>query len=323
MLNYLKKNCHLYLLFLVLFVTNGCAYHNIEKLKSIPKSKNQFSQALSEHYLDFALYEMNEMHDEIDAAYFAEEGIKARKNLFVTPELINNWDIDDQYIVTAKAKRQELISLLKTDRAAQFPILSAKTQLGFDCWLEQLEESWQKDHIKICFDMMNSGLIVLANNINHNADIVKNINAKKSILLIENEIKEVRNIKEIEKVLDIDKKLKFEIYFSHNIYKLNEDIKNTIKTIQKNYKIKNNFIIEVIGHTDRSGSDNYNILLSKLRANEVKKYLLSLGINEKNITSYYFGESKPKIKTKDGVREESNRRVEIFINSNKNYLSEL
>ena len=315
MLNYFKKKCHFfYLLFLVILTINGCAYHSIEELKSTPKSNNQFSQALSESYLEFAIYEMNEMHDEIDATYFAKKGIKARKNLNINPELISNWNIDDKYLDIANIKRKELISALKTERAKQFPILSAKTQLGFDCWLEQLEEAWQTDHIQKCFDMMNSGLITLANHINHNTKIVEVIDSIQPIEEKVNDIEEVKNVKEIKNIEDIDKKLKFEIYFGHNIYKLDNKIRNTLKDIKNNYEITNNFLVEVIGHTDRSGSDEYNILLSKLRANEVKKYLLSLGINENNITSYYYGENKLKIITKDGIREKINRRVEIFIN---------
>ena len=258
------------------------------------------------------------MHDEIDATYFAKKGIKARKNLNINPELINNWNIDYKHIDIASIKRKELISVLKTERAKQFPILSAKTQLGFDCWLEQLEEEWQTDHIQKCFDMMNSGLITLANHINHNSKIVEVIDSVKPIEEKANYIEEVKNVKEIKKIENIDKKLKFEIYFGHNIYKLDDKIRNTLKNIKNNYEIANNFLIEVIGHTDRSGSDEYNILLSKLRANEVEKYLISLGIDNKNITSYYYGESRPKIVTADGVREKINRRVEIFLNDNKN-----
>ena len=67
MLNYLRKKCHINLLFLVILLSNGCAYHSIEKLKSTHNNNNQFSQALSDAYLEFALYEMNEMHDEIDS----------------------------------------------------------------------------------------------------------------------------------------------------------------------------------------------------------------------------------------------------------------
>jgi len=289
MLNYIRKKCHINLLFLVILLSNGCAYHSIEKLKSTPNNNNQFSQALSDAYLEFALYEMNEMHDEIDSSYFAEKGYKARIGQEVLPELINNWDIDIVFLDEVNNKRKELISTLNSNRAKDFPILSARTQLGFDCWLEQLEESWQKDHIKKCYDMMNTGLETLSqSNINHNRDIVE-----KTIL-------------------------KFEIYFAHNMYKLNNDIKYSIKKIYDNYIGTNNFTIEVIGHTDRSGSEQYNITLSKLRANSVKKYLKSLGIMEERISTFYFGEKKPKIITKDGIKEKINRRVEIFVNKSLN-----
>ena len=317
MLNYLRKKCHINLLFLVILLSNGCAYHSIEKLKSTPNNNNQFSQALSNAYLEFALYEMNEMHDEIDSSYFAEKGYKARIGQEVLPELINNWDIDIVFLDEVNNKRKELISTLNSNRAKDFPILSARTQLGFDCWLEQLEESWQKDHIKKCYDMMNTGLETLSqSNINHNRDIVeKTIIKKKNIKKV---ITEKEEIKEIKNIVNVDDKLKFEIYFAHNMYKLNNDIKYSIKKIYDNYIGTNNFTIEVIGHTDRSGSEQYNITLSKLRANSVKKYLKSLGIMEERISTFYFGEKKPKIITKDGIKEKINRRVEIFVDKSLN-----
>jgi len=317
MLNYLRKKCHINLLFLVILLSNGCAYHSIEKLKSTSNNNNQFSQALSNAYLEFALYEMNEMHDEIDSSYFAEKGYKARIGQEVLPELINNWDIDIVFLDEVNNKRKELISTLSSNRAKGFPILSARTQLGFDCWLEQLEESWQKDHIKKCYDMMNTGLETLSqSNINHNKDIVeKTIIKKKNIKKV---ITEKEEIKEIKNIVNVDDKLKFEIYFAHNMYKLNNDIKYSIKKIYDNYLGTNNFTIEVIGHTDRSGSEQYNITLSKLRANSVKKYLKSLGIMEERISTFYFGEKKPKIITKDGIKEKINRRVEIFVNKSLN-----
>jgi len=320
MLNYIRKKCHINLLFLVILLSNGCAYHSIEKLKSTPNNNNQFSQALSDAYLEFALYEMNEMHDEIDSSYFAEKGYKARIGQEVLPELINNWDIDIVFLDEVNNKRKELISTLSSNRAKGFPILSARTQLGFDCWLEQLEESWQKDHIKKCYDMMNTGLETLSqSNINHNKDIVeKTIIKKKNIKKVITEKEEIKEIKEIKNIVNVDDKLKFEIYFAHNMYKLNNDIKYSIKKIYDNYLGTNNFTIEVIGHTDRSGSEQYNITLSKLRANSVKKYLKSLGIMEERISTFYFGEKKPKIITKDGIKEKINRRVEIFVNKSLN-----
>jgi len=322
MLNYLLNKCYLNLLFLILFLINGCAYHNIEKLKSTPESNNQFSQALSEAYLEFALFEMNEMHDELDASYFAKKGIKARSNENVYPEMLNNWSIDNKHFDHINKKRLEITKILNSERAKNFPTLSARTQLGFDCWLEQLEEAWQINDIQKCYNMMNSSLITLKNpNINHNKAIVANTH--KNELAINNQDKEIKNIKEITKIENSEDKLKFEIYFEHDSYQLKQKTKNVINNIYNKYLFNKEILIEVIGHTDRSGSENYNIILSKLRANSVKKYLLSKGISEFNIGVYYFGEKKPKIATKDGVKEKINRRVEIFINNLSNHISEL
>ena len=142
MFNYLKINYHLYIVFIILLISNGCAYHNIEELKSMPKSNNQFSQALSDSYLEFALYEMNEMHDEIDAAYFAEKGIKARNNIQVTPELIYNWNIAEEYIPIAEEKRLELFPSLVPMRLSQLLPLQVCPLIIFFFWGSLPKEKW-------------------------------------------------------------------------------------------------------------------------------------------------------------------------------------
>jgi len=69
--------------------------------------------------------------------------------------------------------------------------------------------------------------------------------------------------------------------------------------------------IMLAGHTDRSGSDQYNMGLGQRRADSVKAYLAGHGIPEGVMTTQSFGESRPLVETADGVREPQNRRVEI------------
>ena len=76
-----------------------------------------------------------------------------------------------------------------------------------------------------------------------------------------------------------------------------------------------NTFFEIIGHTDTSGTKEYNLILSKLRANSVKQFLLKKGLSAFNISTFYYGETKPKIKTNDGVKELQNRRVEIYLDA--------
>ena len=66
--------------------------------------------------------------------------------------------------------------------------------------------------------------------------------------------------------------------------------------------------MRVEGHTDSSGSEDYNLDLSEKRAEAVKTALIQLGIDESRIESMGFGETQP-VSSDDAM----NRRVTIVI----------
>jgi len=67
----------------------------------------------------------------------------------------------------------------------------------------------------------------------------------------------------------------------------------------------------VIGHTDRSGPDSYNIPLSIERARAVASMLERAGISASSMRIEGRGETERKVETLDGERNPTNRRVEI------------
>lgn len=69
--------------------------------------------------------------------------------------------------------------------------------------------------------------------------------------------------------------------------------------------------ILLAGHTDRSGTDDYNLVLSQRRAVAVAKALNDRGIATRIIDQQAFGESEPAVPTQDGVALFANRRVQI------------
>ena len=79
-----------------------------------------------------------------------------------------------------------------------------------------------------------------------------------------------------------------------------------------------NWTIEIQGHTDDKGSDDYNLKLSQNRADAVKKYLISKGISADTITSKGFGESVPLVANDIDANREKNRRVEFKITKPNN-----
>lgn len=85
------------------------------------------------------------------------------------------------------------------------------------------------------------------------------------------------------------------------------------------FLIKNdNVKVELSSHTDSRGSDASNQKLSQARAQSCVEYLISKGINTKNIVAKGYGETKLVNRCKNGVKcsedeHQANRRTEIKI----------
>jgi outer membrane protein OmpA-like peptidoglycan-associated protein len=69
--------------------------------------------------------------------------------------------------------------------------------------------------------------------------------------------------------------------------------------------------VAIAGYTDLAGTQQYNLALSKRRAETVKTALVRDGVPAAAIDEKWFGKQNPRVPTADGVREPQNRRVEI------------
>lgn len=83
-----------------------------------------------------------------------------------------------------------------------------------------------------------------------------------------------------------------------------DKVATTLNQYEKTY-------IDVLGHTDSTGSDAYNQALSERRANSVAGYLTGRGVNQARIATKGYGESQPKASNLDEAGRAINRRVEI------------
>jgi len=71
--------------------------------------------------------------------------------------------------------------------------------------------------------------------------------------------------------------------------------------------------IEVVGHTDDGGDDDYNLNLSLSRAESVRDYLISKGLNPNQIGTVGMGENSPIASNNTEEGRAQNRRVEVFV----------
>lgn len=72
--------------------------------------------------------------------------------------------------------------------------------------------------------------------------------------------------------------------------------------------------VEIAGHTDTRGSFTYNLRLSQARAESVRRYLISKGVEPERLIAKGYGESQPIIKNaRTEAEHQQNRRVEFRI----------
>ncbi len=88
-----------------------------------------------------------------------------------------------------------------------------------------------------------------------------------------------------------------------------ERLDSNLKTLTANAKL---FIL-LGGHADERGTTRYNLDLSARRAENIKKYLVSKGIDPKRITIYAYGKDHPAKKEHNESAWEYNRRVDVMV----------
>jgi outer membrane protein OmpA-like peptidoglycan-associated protein len=102
-------------------------------------------------------------------------------------------------------------------------------------------------------------------------------------------------------------------YFLNDSTELTAESKSHIPEVLSLINKREFYEISIIGHTDTTGSDEYNMRLSSARAESVRETLLSGGLRSDRIELRYHGKRDPIIPTGDNVREPRNRRVEVIV----------
>jgi len=103
------------------------------------------------------------------------------------------------------------------------------------------------------------------------------------------------------------------ITFALNSSDLNAQFFNALDGVSMVLKEYDKTVIEVAGHTDSSGSDQYNQTLSERRAQAVAGYLSSHGVKTQRLMTIGAGEGHPVAANDTEQGRSQNRRVELTI----------
>lgn len=106
------------------------------------------------------------------------------------------------------------------------------------------------------------------------------------------------------------------ILFELNSSELSAASKQEIAKLSEILKKYEDTNILFAGHTDSSGSEEYNLELSQERAKSVAAYTASLGVDAERMTITGYGESTPIASNETVEGRQQNRRVEVAIWAN-------
>lgn len=112
------------------------------------------------------------------------------------------------------------------------------------------------------------------------------------------------------------------IYFDTEKYNINADSRESLDRLVNIFKEYPGSNVLIEGHTDSSGSDAYNLTLSKNRAQAVTNYLVQNGIARNRLDTKWYGESQPKYDNSTVEGRAKNRRVELAIVANEELIQE-
>ena len=102
-----------------------------------------------------------------------------------------------------------------------------------------------------------------------------------------------------------------DVTFPVNSYAVQPQFSETLASIAGTLREYESTYIDVLGHTDSTGSDAYNQTLSVNRAQAVAGVLAANGVQSARVATQGYGESQPKASNTTEEGRSANRRVEI------------
>lgn len=269
------------LLLPVLFLAACAGGESLKELRSVQPQGTPFNKAISAEYLKLAEYK-EQQEDWMGSQYYADKGLRAAYGSTVNVDPIPpQTDIGmDRYAELTHGLEIYNRYANETAQSTQTAI-AARAHVLFDCWIGEVAKHANQQDIEYC---------------------------------------EVEFYKAVQYIKDGGQPAKspmvstsYLLFFDWDSTNLTADAMSKVKQLISDIRQMGNVEVTINGHTDRSGEESYNLELSQHRAEAVRNLLTGGGIAQAIISIFAFGESDPAVPTADGVKEQRNRRVEVFV----------
>jgi OOP family OmpA-OmpF porin len=253
--------------------TNTLLY-KIDAVRVMDPQGPEFNRGLREGYLDYGDLQWDET-DWGDYLHFAFKAVDSGEGSFVLPDTVESRSLPAGYVDELSAARARLLAAFDQTGRKRAPWPAALAQTAYDCWLERAEENDPPAEIEECKNAFE------------------------------------RAIAEVERSLVTDVENVYLVFFAWDQADLSPVAATVLDQVQADYLRGRPARLVLAGHADRSGPEAYNVGLSERRARAVAEALAQRGMPQDAMAIEWYGESRPRVPTEDGVREPQNRRVEI------------
>lgn len=250
----------------------------------MPIENTQFNETLAREYLAYADFEAQQQKDWIDSRHFGRKGLRAanaQTNDEVLPELLGRWNllVTDEVPEYVQA-RKRLMDALDAGARENAPQPAAIAQARFDCWVERTSEHNDNAYIEKCRQEFYDALAQIEGG---------------------------------GPVTEPMAQTEYLIFFDFDRSNIRDSERPKIQSAANDARARDANKVTVVGHTDTTGSLEYNMALSLRRADSVREALILSGVPADTIEVIARGETEPRVQTGDGVREQENRRAEILM----------
>jgi OOP family OmpA-OmpF porin len=289
--------------FIMLFAVisiSACSFDKMDEVSAVNEVSavgNAFTQALTQEYRDYVNSELTTYDDHADSLHFARKGLAAARGDMVMPEAVSDWNVKPGHAEELIVTRGRLVNVFALGAREMQPQLSAFAQARFDCWIEEQEENFQQDNISACKSQFLDALAQLEAAMPPPPPPAPEPVAEPFDVNPSQPMK-VENAKYI-------------VFFDWDESTLNPGANAILDAAAQEANGRDLIQIDLVGHTDTSGSRDYNQRLSMRRANVVRDAMVARGVDASLLSVNHRGEDELMVDTPDGVREPANRRTEI------------
>lgn len=266
----------------------ACTSSHVPPMNAINMAGDDFDNRLARDYRVLANYEADEMYDFKDANLYADKATASAGGRAPAPDDLSTRRIEGaQNVTELQTARGRLMQGLAAGAAQKSPYNAASAQSNFDCWAEQQEEGHQLAHIAACKNGFQQAMLATETAMAP-TPVAQSTPAPETTTRPEF----------------------FRVLFDWDRSALTADTRRVIDQAIERSRSQGQGM-RLIGHTDTTGTDAYNMRLSQRRASAVEAYLIANGVPRQTITTVARGERDQQVETANGVREARNRSVSI------------